>query len=88
RMFKEYASHDVTGLAGLIARGEVSAIEVLEAAIARAEALNPRLNAIIHPMYELARKRAGEPLSGPFAGVPFLIKDLFQDYAGEPTSAG
>lgn len=87
-MFKEYADHDATGLAGLIARREVSALEVLEAAIARADALNPKLNAIIHPMYERARKRAGGSLNGPFAGVPFLIKDLFQDFAGEPTSAG
>jgi amidase len=87
-MFKEYADYDAIGLAALIARREVSALEVLEAAIARAAFVNPKLNAIIHPMHELARKRAGNPLSGPFAGVPFLIKDLFQDYAGEPTSAG
>jgi amidase len=81
-MFKEYGRYDALGLAGLIRRGEVTATEVLEAALARAEAVNPRLNAIITPMHDLARARAQEKLHGPFAGVPFLVKDLFQEYAG------
>ncbi|GAC1625684.1 MAG: amidase [Nevskia sp.] len=87
-MFKEYANHDATGLAELVARREVSAAELLAAALARAEAVNPRINAICTPMTDLARRRAGEPLSGPFAGVPLLIKDIAQHYAGVPTSAG
>lgn len=87
-MFKEYGSYDATGLAELVARGEVSAAELLEAAIARAEAVNPRLNAINIPMLDIGRARAGERLSGPFAGVPFLIKDIAQDYAGVPTTSG
>lgn len=87
-VFKEYAKYDATGLAALIARGEVSALEVLEAALARAAALDPKLNAIVWPMTELARERAGQKLSGPFAGVPFLVKDLFQEYAGVPCAMG
>ncbi len=87
-MFKEYGDYDATGLAELVARGEVKPAELLEAAIARAEAVNPRLKAINIPMLEIGRTRAGESLSGPFAGVPFLIKDIAQDYAGVPTTAG
>lgn len=87
-MFREYADHDATGLAGLVARREVTPAELLEAAIARAEQLNPRLNAICIPMFEIGRERAAQPLQGPFAGVPFLIKDIAQDYAGVPTTSG
>jgi amidase len=84
----EYLQHDGVGLAELVRRGEVTASELLEAAIRRAEAVNPRLNAIVIPMYEIARERAAGALAGPFAGVPFLIKDLKQDYAGVLASAG
>jgi amidase len=87
-MFKEYGQHDALGLAELIRRGDVTASEVLEAALARAEAVNPRLNAIIIPMHDIARARAKEKLDGPFAGVPFLTKDLFQEYAGVRTAYG
>jgi amidase len=84
----DYQAHDGLGLAELVARGEVSAAELLDAALARAEAVNPRINAIVIPMHEQARTRAAQPLSGPFAGVPFLIKDIIQDYAGVVTTAG
>ncbi|REF00014.1 amidase [Thermomonospora umbrina] len=84
----DYREHDAVGLAALVASGDVSPAELLECAIDRTEQVNPRLNAVILPMYDLARKRAGEQLSGPFAGVPFLIKDLAQEYAGLPTGAG
>lgn len=87
-MFKEYGNYDALGLAELIRNRQVSASEVLEAALARAEAVNPRLNAIIIPMHDLARARAREPLEGPFAGVPFLTKDLFQEYQGVRTAYG
>jgi Asp-tRNA(Asn)/Glu-tRNA(Gln) amidotransferase A subunit family amidase len=61
--FDEYRKHDATALAGLIARREVSAKEVLEAAIARAEEVNPAINAIVHKQYEKARSAvaAGTP---------------------------
>jgi amidase len=85
---EDYLRHDALGLAGLLASGEVHASELLEAAIARAEAVNPRINALVIPMFEQARSRVREPLSGPFAGVPFLIKDIIQDYAGVPATSG
>lgn len=87
-MFKEYADHDGLGLAALVRERQVSAMELLEAALARAAVVNPKLNAIITPMHDLARARAAQALSGPFAGVPFLCKDLFQEYAGVPTAYG
>ena len=87
-MFAEYSHYDATGLAALIARGEVSAGEVLEAALARAAQVNPALAAICLPMEAVARERARGPLAGPFAGVPFLLKDMGQDYAGVPSPSG
>ena len=81
---EEYRTYDATGLAKLVADGQGSAAELLASARERADAVNPRINAII-------REVPAEPtddLAGPFAGVPFLIKDIAQDYAGLPTSAG
>ncbi len=75
--FAEYMSHDALSLAELIANGEVTAGEVLDAAIERADAINPTINAIVHRFDGAARGRvaAGLP-QGPLAGVPFLLKDL------------
>lgn len=87
-MFKEYPAHDATGLADLVARREISAVELLDAALDRLDEVNPKINAFCAPMIDAARQRAGGPLSGPFAGVPFLIKDIAQNVAGVPTSAG
>lgn len=84
----EYLSHDATGLAELVRRGEVSALELLELALSRAEALDPSINAIVHSMEDDARRDASRDPSGPFCGVPFLAKDLVSDYADHPTSAG
>ncbi len=84
----EYAGHDALGLAELVRRRETSALELLELAIDCAHRLNPQLNAIVTPMHEIARARAATPLSGPFAGVPFLSKDIFQEYAGVPAAYG
>ena len=56
--FKEYASYDGLGLAALVAKKKVKPIELMEEAIARAEALNPKLNAIVYKDYERARKTA------------------------------
>jgi amidase len=84
----EYLRLDAVAIATLIRRRVLSAAEVLEAAIARAEAVNPTLNAIVIPMLEIARERAKQTLEGPLAGVPFLIKDLYQDYAGVQVTSG
>jgi Asp-tRNA(Asn)/Glu-tRNA(Gln) amidotransferase A subunit family amidase len=86
--FARYRSLDATAMAELVAGGEVKPAELLAAARDRAAVVNPRLNAIIRPMDDLADARLDEELAGPFAGVPFLLKDLGQDYAGVPTSAG
>ena len=86
--YAEYRRFDAVGLAELVAKREVTPGELLDVAVQRAEAVNGRLNAIVTPMYELARGRVTEELGGPLAGVPFLIKDLFQDYAGLPTGSG
>ncbi|MGN7780968.1 amidase [Mycolicibacterium sp. 22603] len=82
--FDEYRSHDATGLAKLVADKQITATELLELATERAAAVNPRINAIVRDV----PARPTDELSGPFAGVPFLIKDLAQDYAGLPSSAG
>jgi amidase len=87
--FEEYRKHDAISLAGLIAKREISAEEVLEAAIARAEQINPVINAIVHRQYEQARKAvaAGLP-DGPLRGVPYLVKDLNFFETGEPATFG
>ena len=69
--------YDATGLADLVARGDVSAVELVEAAIARIEAFDPKLNAVIHRQFDRAlREAAGSLPDGPFRGVPILFKDL------------
>jgi amidase len=86
---EEYEGRDALGLAELVRKSEVHPTELLEEAIARAERVNPRINAIVQPMYELARDRAKRELpDGPFRGVPFLLKDLAAAYAGVPMMCG
>lgn len=82
--FDEYREYDATGLAQLVAEKQVTPTELLQLASDRAAAVNPRINAIV-------RDVPADPTverTGPFAGVPFLIKDLAQDYAGLPSSNG
>ncbi len=84
----EYGDLDGTDLARLVARGEVSALELVEEAIRRIEALNPKLNAVVYTMYDHARELARHPVPGPFSGVPFLLKDMTAHYKGTPTTHG
>jgi len=87
--FPEYDSHDGLGLAELVRAGEVTPLELVEEAIARVEAVNPRLNAVVTPMYDAARGAAEGGLpDGAFRGVPFLLKDLIAAYAGVPLTCG
>src|SRR5580693_8473189 len=80
---------DATGQAELVRSGEVSPPELVDAAIARIEKLNPELNAVIHELFERARdEAAGELPDGPFRGVPFLLKDLGAELAGTPFNEG
>lgn len=78
---------DGVAIAAAIAAGETTALAEVEAAIARARAVNGDLNAIVTETFEMARSDAGGVLSGPFAGVPSFIKDLI-DWRGAPTLAG
>ncbi len=80
---------DATGQAELVSRGEIAAMELVEKAAARLEAVNPTLNAVIHPSVDNARRSAtGQLPEGPFKGVPFLVKDLIAHAAGEPFHEG
>ena len=87
--FEEYRKHDAVALAELVRKKEVSASELLETAIARTEAVNGPINAVVTKLYEEARKAAGSPLPmGPLAGVPFLIKDLDVELKGTKYTGG
>jgi amidase len=88
--FDEYIQHDALGLAALVRQGEVSALALLDIAQARMEATHPALNAVIRRLDERARHAAHSNWRSdqPFAGVPFLIKDLMQDIAGVPSACG
>jgi len=79
----ETAFMDATAQAKLVKKGEVTPLELVEAAIARTEKVNPELNAVVTPMFDVARERAaGELPDGAFKGVPFLLKDVMASYAG------
>ena len=87
--FKEYDQYDGLGLAELVKKKEISPTELCEEAITRIESVNPTLNAVVTPMYDLARKTVQEAIpDGPFCGVPFLLKDLLGDVAGVPQTMG
>ncbi|MCU0447512.1 MAG: amidase [Microscillaceae bacterium] len=87
--FSEYVSHDALGLAELVKQETVKPLELLELAIQRAEAVNPTINAIIYKMYDEGKKMIAHiPQNAPFAGVPFLIKDLGIHVAGLPLRTG
>jgi Asp-tRNA(Asn)/Glu-tRNA(Gln) amidotransferase A subunit family amidase len=85
--FPDYERYDALGLADLVRRREVSAEELLEAAIARVETRNPTVNAVVQKLYDYGRQAiaAGLP-QGPFTGVPFVLKDLSASLAGTPTT--
>ncbi|MDD9936451.1 MAG: amidase family protein, partial [Myxococcales bacterium] len=89
-MSDELAALDATAQAALVTRRELSARELVDAAIERLERRNPELNAVIHSYLDLARERADavEPGSAPFAGVPMLMKDIGGAEAGQPNHAG
>jgi hypothetical protein len=86
--FAEYAHYDALGLAELVAKKQVTPLELAEEAIARIEKHNPLLNAVVRPLYEYGRGIAAAPGDGPFRGVPFLLKDILGNVAGVPTQSG
>lgn len=89
----QFSDHDATSMAELVRSRQVSATELLDDTIRRIEAVNPKLNAIIAKTYDRARARAaaagasGTPITGPFAGVPWLLKNL-SECKGVPMTMG
>lgn len=85
----EYDQYDGLGLASLVARRQVTPIELLNAVRQRLEAINPKINAVAHVFFDKAEAQIKQGLpSGPFTGVPFVLKDLGQQLSGTITSYG
>lgn len=87
--FTEYADHDGLSLGELVKKGEVTPLELVDAAIERTEKHNGTLNAVVYSAFDEARAAAkGKLPDGPFKGVPFLIKDLGTEVKGWPRTSG
>jgi Asp-tRNA(Asn)/Glu-tRNA(Gln) amidotransferase A subunit family amidase len=87
--FADFEAYDALGLAELVRQKKVTPAELLEAAIARVQARNGAVNAVTMPLYDLARRTIADGLpDGPFAGVPFLMKDLTASIAGVRMTRG
>jgi amidase len=84
----ELAALDAVAQAELVRRGDVTALELVDTAIERIEAVNPILNAVITTTFDDARERARRGVSGPLAGVPYLLKDLAIECAGTRFTEG
>ena len=86
----ELAWLDATDQARMVAAREVSALELVDAAIKRVERLDPQLNAVIHPRFEQARAEASSAdlPAGRFRGVPMVLKDLGCVSEGDPDHQG
>ena len=83
-----YARSDGLGLANLVRTGEVSASELVEAAVTIIDRLNPQLNAVVHKLYDMARAAVPEvDRNAPFAGVPYLLKEIGDALAGSQAAA-
>lgn len=81
--------HDATAVAAAIRSGEVDAAEVMAVSIARAEERNPALNAFVSTRFDQAAQEAAAlDRDAPFAGVPFVVKDLAAQVAGLPHTRG
>ncbi len=89
-MSDPFLAFDAVAQAELVRRGDATPIELVDAAIARCERVNPKLNAVITPLFDKARTAARDPKlpRGPFHGVPFLLKDLLAYGAGDPYHMG
>ncbi len=87
-MSDELARLDATAQADLVRRGDVKPAELVEAAIERIERVDPKLNAVVTPLFEKARAEAESTVAGTFQGVPLLLKDLDSHSAGDPFHAG
>src|SRR5262245_39777684 len=84
-LIRLYASCDAVALGENVRRKDISAAEAVEAAIVVIERLNPQLNAVVHRLYDMARAQVSQvPPDAPFAGVPFLLKELASMWQGAP----
>lgn len=88
-MFHEYDRFDALGLADLVRRGDITPAELIDSAVHRIELLNLDLNFVIHRFYDRARAEIEHiDSAAPFAGVPFLLKDLTLSLEGTPLQSG
>ena len=96
-MKAELIEYDALGLAEMIRDGEIKSSELVEITIERIERINPKINAIIHKMYDEAREKAqkwdneissSKRNDAIFGGVPFLLKDIMAEYGSAPLSEG
>ncbi len=89
--YTDYIEHDALSLAKLVQKGDLLPEELLNMATSRADEVNGRINAVVRRYDDRARQRLKQgfdPKTQPFAGVPFLLKDLFQEWQGVPCSWG
>ncbi len=89
-MTDDLAVLDATAQAELVRSGQLSPVELVDAAINRIEKLNPEVNAVIHPLFDRARDAVASATlpEGSFRGVPTLFKDLMCAIEGEPYHEG
>jgi len=85
---RDYASHDAVSLAELVRKKEVTPLELVEEALTRIGRVDPQLHAVVGRLDEHARAQARAGVSGSFAGVPFVLKDLLSQAAGTPMTHG
>jgi amidase len=87
---EDLASLDAMAQAELVRTGQITPVELVEAAIVRIEKLNPELNAVIHSLFDQAldQARSRDLPNGPFRGVPMVVKDLICHTAGDPFHEG
>ncbi len=79
---------DAVGVAASLSAGQLSAVDACTDAIERIEAMNPSLNAVVIPLFDRALETAVAGMSGPFGGVPILLKDLGACLEGLPLYQG
>ncbi len=84
----EYLRHDATGLAELVANGEVSARSVCETAIEQIDQHNARINAVIETCFDEALAGVDDLPPAPLRGVPWLVKDFNTSVAGLHDTGG
>lgn len=86
-LLKTYVDADGLELGGMVNRGDVAPGELVECAVTLIERLNPELNAVVHKLYDMGRMAAKTVNKGaPFAGVPYLLKELVSSWEGAPNT--